>query len=236
MADKLDLDWFPFDLGDGQRLVLEVNWGEGGVGRAQAAFAVYDSAGGLIGQSLTDGSSWLGGSLSFAGDVLWVDIDNDEGFYGEYMWTMADDGALYLDEVPIPAEAAGAEGEAAAEEVGAGEMSGLFAGGDILFGGGIAIGDVLIGSAANDTYRITAESEGDTVTILDFHPGEGGDVLDISDLLANGSGTLEVSYDSRSASTTLTVGGTGGGDTVIVVYGVDLTSDFDAYVVTDTII
>ena len=45
------------------------------------------------------------------------------------------------------------------------------------------IGDARIGGTGHETYRITTESEGETVTILDFHPGAGGDVFDISDLL-----------------------------------------------------
>ncbi|MCZ6523260.1 MAG: type I secretion C-terminal target domain-containing protein, partial [Alphaproteobacteria bacterium] len=116
------------------------------------------------------------------------------------------------------------------------DESGLFVGADIVFGDEIPIGDVLIGGDGRETYRVTSESEGATVTILDFHAGDGGDRLDISELLATGSGSLDVAYDSRSESTTVTVSGVGTEDTVIVVYGADLTSDFDAYVVTDTIV
>ena len=231
MADTPDLEWFPFDLGDGQRLVLDVDWGAGGAGRAQTVLAVYDADGALIDQSYSNGAGWLGGEPWFADDVLW--LDSDRGFFGDVTWTTADDGLLYLDEIPTAAEAAGADEDAA---VAAGDESGLITGGDILLGDDIVLGDVLIGGAGNEGYRITAESEGETVTILDFHPGEGGDVLDISDLLGAGSGALEVSYDSRSESTTLTVSGAGTDDTIIIVHGVDLTSDFDAYVVTETII
>lgn len=233
MAITLDLDWFAFDLSDGQRLMLDVNWGEGGLGRAEAVLAVYDGSGALIQQSYSDGGGWLGAVPALGDDAVWLDIPDDENFVAEFTWTDEGDGALGLDYVPIAATGTG-QGDVVAD-IAADDDSGLFAGGDVLYGGGIPMGDVLIGSEGNDTYRITAESEGETVTILDFHPGAGGDVLDISDLLAVASGTLDVSYDSHTLSTTLTVSG-GIGDTVIVVQGVDLTSDFDTYVITDTIL
>ena len=235
MAESLDLDWFPFSLSDGQRLTLDVDWGEGGLGRAEAFLAVYDKSGALLHESLSGAQSWSGGPFTYSGENLWLGADSGDGFYAEFTWTADADGILNLDEVPILAEPAGQIWEALAEAAASTE-GGLFAGGDLLYGGGIAIGDVLIGGAGKEGYRITSASEGDTVTILDFHPGEGGDVLDISDLLATGAGSIEVSYDSRSASTTLTVSGAGAGDTTIIVHGVDLTSDFDAYVVTDIVL
>ena len=231
MAISQDLEWFPFALDDGQSLTLEVDWGEGGLGRAEARFAVYDDNGVLIREGQADGSSWLGGGTSFSDDSLWLGIDGEAGFAGAFTWTAGEEG-LSLDEVPVTALGAGVE---LAPEFGAVELAELFAGGDILYGGGVPSGELRIGGAGHDTYRITSDSEGETVTILDFHAGAGGDVLDISDLLATGSGAIEVAYDSHSASTTLTVSGAGAGDTVIIVQGVDLTSDFDAYVLTDTI-
>ncbi len=232
MAISQDLDWLPFALEDGQSLALEVDWGEGGVGRAEVTLAVYDAEGALVRQDHADGSSRLEGGPSLADDALWLGIDGEQGYAGGFTWS-ADEGLLSLDE-PLLAAAGGGEG--AAPEAGALEASELFAGGEIVYGGGLPIGDVRIGGTGHETYRITAESEGETVTILDFHPGAGGDVLDISDLLATGSGTIEVAYDSLSASTTLTLSSAGMGDTVIIVHGVDLTINIDAYVVTDTIL
>ncbi len=231
MVQTLDLDWFAFDLGAGQHLVLDVDWGEGGLGRAEAVLEVYDESGSVVEQTLVDGAGWSGGTLSFVDDVVWLEVDGETDFHAEFTWSADGVGGLGLEETSIPVAAAAA----AAAEVGVGEDSDS-AGADILYGTGIAMGDVLIGGEGSDVYRVTGQNEGETVTILGFHSGEGGDVLDISDLLASAKGALDVSYDSSTESTTLTVAGSEAGNTIIVVYGVDLTSDFDAYVVTDTII
>ncbi len=234
MADSLNLDWFAFELGEGQELTLDVDWGEGGVGRAEATLAITDQSGVATERSFADGTDWMSGEASLADDAIWVAIDSDAGYEGGFTWWSDSDAGLVLDESLIgPADAPVDEPAIAAAQA---DESGLFVGADILFGAEIPIGDVFIGGEGREIYRVTSESEGETVTILDFHAGDGGDVLDISDLLATGSGSLEVAYDSRSESTTVTVSGVGTEDTVIVVYGADLTSDFDAYVVTDTIV
>ncbi len=234
MADPLNLDWFAFELDEGQELTLDVDWGEGGVGRAEATLAITDQSGAAAERSSADSDEWSGGEAPLADEVIWVEIDSDAGYEGGFTWWSDSDGGLMLDEDAIGAASASADEPVT--EVAVADENGLFVGADILFGEEIPIGDVLIGGDGSEIYRITSESEGETVTILDFHAGAGGDVLDISDLLATGSGSLEVAYDSRSESTTVTVSALGTEDTVIVVYGADLTSDFDAYVVTDTIV
>lgn len=230
MADSLDFDWFSFDLANGQELTLEVDWGEDGVARAETTLTVSDEDGMTLLRSFADATDWSGDGAAFVDDALWVAIDGDDDFERTFTWLVEADGGLSLDDAPI-----GALGAMAGEVVDAAE-SGLFFDADILFGEQIAIGDVFIGGDGSETYRVTAESEGETVTIVDFHTGAGGDTLDISDLLGTGMGSLDVAYDSRSESTTLTVSGIGSGDTVIVVCGADLTCDFDTYVVTDTVI
>jgi len=226
----MDFDWFSFDLANGQELTLEVDWGEGGVGRAETTLALSDEGGVTLLRSFADATEWSGDGAALADDAVWVAIDSDSGYEGSFTWLPEADGGLTLDDAPIGALSAVADQVAGADE------DGLFFGADILFGEQIAIGDVLIGGDGSETYRVTSESEGETVTIVDFHTGAGGDTLDISDLLATGTGSLDVAYDSRSESTTLTVSGIGSGDTVIVVCGADLTSDFDTHVITDTII
>ncbi len=234
MADSLNLDWFAFELDEGQELTLDVDWGEGGVGRAEATLAITDQSGVATERSFADGADWMSSEASFADDAIWVAIDSDAGYEGGFTWWSDSEGGLVLDESLIgPADTLADEPAIEAAEA---DESGLFVGADIVFGDEIPIGDVLIGGDGRETYRVTSESEGETVTILDFHAGDGGDRLDISELLATGSGSLDVAYDSRSESTTVTVSGVGTEDTVIVVYGADLTSDFDTYVVTDTVV
>lgn len=229
MADILDLDWFPFDLADGQSLVLEVNWGAGGYGRAETALYVYEEDGALVRQAPPDGSAWGSGGLGFDGDILWVGGEDDGDFHAEFTWIEDGSGLNLVDGAADAAAAGAAEGQS-------GEAEGsMFAGGSILVGGEIPMGDVLLGGDESDVYRITSASQGETVTILDFNPDAGSTTLDISDLLSSGADSLEVTYDSHTESTTLTLSG-GGAETVIVIQGVDLTSNFDDYVITDTIL
>ena len=227
MADNLDLDWYPFDLGDGQRLVLDVNWGPGGDGRAETSLSVYEADGTLVAESGSPGL-WEAASPAFSGDSIWVESVDDQEFTGEYTWVMNDQGGLTLVDTAAPATGA--------SEVASQGLGGMLAGGDVVFGGDISMGDVRIGGEGQDIYRITAENTGETVTILDFPIGGSGAILDITDLLATGAESLDVSYDSTTQSSILTVSSATAADTVIVVQGVDLTSDFDTYVITDTIV
>jgi hypothetical protein len=229
MAETLDLNWFPFDLADGQRLVLDVNWGAGGESRAETSLSVYDQSGTVVTASQSPGG-WSGAELVGAESPMWISSGDDEAFVGEYTWLVDDQGGLVLID-PDAVVSGGAVADFPPEGLG-----GLLAGGDVVFGGDISMGDVRIGGTDEETYRITSENAGETVTILDFPGGEGGAVLDITDLLATGAETLDVSYDSTTESSTLTVSGATAADTIIVVQGVDLTTDFDTYVVTDTVI
>lgn len=226
MADTLDLDWYPFDLAVGQRLVLDVNWGLGGDGRAETSLSVYEADGTLVAESGSPGV-WDAASPVFSGDPIWIESVDDQEFTGEYTWIMNDQGGLTL--VDTAAAATGAA------EVASQGLGGMLAGGDVVFGGDISMGDVRIGGEGQETYRITAEDSGEIVTILDFPIGEGAAILDISDLLT-GAESLDVSYDSATQSSILTVSSATAADTIIVVQGVDLTSDFDTYVITDTIV
>lgn len=227
MAETLDMDWYPFELADGQRLVLDVNWGPGGDGRAETSLNVYEADGTMVTESGSSGV-WDAASPAFSGDPVWVESIDDQVFTGEFTWIMNDQGGLTL----VDAAAAATGGA----EVASQGLGGMLAGGDVVFGGDISMGDVRIGGEGQDTYRITAENSGEIVTILDFQGGEGGATLDITDLLTTGSESLDVSYNSDTRSTVLTVSSADAADTIIVVQGIDLTSDFDTYVITDTII
>lgn len=227
MADTLDLDWYPFDLAEGQRLILDVNWGPGGDGRAETSLSVYEADGTLVTESLSHGA-WEGAAPAISGASIWVESDDDQEFTGEYTWVTNDQGEITLVDTAAPATGAA--------EVASQGLGGMLAGGDVVFGGDISMGDVRIGGEGQETYRITAENSGETVTILDFPVGEGGAILDITDLLATGAESIDVSYDSATQSSILTVSSATAADTVIVVQGVDLTSDFDTYVITDTIV
>jgi hypothetical protein len=229
MADTLDLNWFPFDLADGQRLVLDVNWGPGGESRAETSLSVYDQSGAVVTASQSP-SGWSGAELVGAESPMWISSGDDEAFVGEYTWLVDDQGGLVLID-PDAVISGGAVADFPPEGLG-----GLLAGSDVVFGGDISMGDVRIGGTDEETYRITSENAGETVTILDFPGGESGAVLDITDLLATGAETLDVSYDSTTESSTLTVSAATAADTIIVVQGVDLTTDFDTYVVTETVI
>jgi hypothetical protein len=227
MVETLDMDWYPFELADGQRLVLDVNWGPGGDGRAETSLNVYEADGTMVTESGSSGV-WDAASPAFSGDPVWVESIDDQVFTGEFTWIMNDQGGLTL----VDAAAAATGGA----EVASQGLGGMLAGGDVVFGGDISMGDVRIGGEGQDTYRITAENSGEIVTILDFQGGEGGATLDITDLLTTGSESLDVSYNSDTQSTVLTVSSADAADTIIVVQGIDLTSDFDTYVITDTII
>ncbi len=109
------------------------------------------------------------------------------------------------------------------------------AGNDLLIGG--AGNDSLIGGDGIDIFALEAGDEGSVSapavdTIVDFTAGQGGDVLDLSDLLQGESDAtldqyLSFSYDSASGNTTVSIDvqGTGSGvSQMIVLEGVDLTA------------
>ncbi|MGD8311582.1 MAG: type I secretion C-terminal target domain-containing protein, partial [Gammaproteobacteria bacterium] len=111
------------------------------------------------------------------------------------------------------------------------------AGDDILTGGKGE--DTLTGGDGSDTFVwLEGDADGniDTITNDDFTPGEGGDVLDLSDVLVGedmgnvgggGAGDLLnfLSFGESGGSTTISVSSTGGAsDLTIVLDGVDLTA------------
>jgi len=91
-------------------------------------------------------------------------------------------------------------------------------GDDVIFGGagddtmtGGAGDDTMTGGAGSDTFTwAAADADGGTDIIMDFTPGIGGDVLDLSDLLVNETEAtidnyLKATYDSASDQTTIDV-------------------------------
>ncbi len=228
MVEYLDLEGFPFSLQDGQRLVLDVNWGTDGQARAAAKQQVFDAQGNLIAEVEPVDFAYGTGGIDADPSVLWIASDADATLDVAFHWVADDQGFLLLDGQELAALARhGAE-------LGAGPAAlDLLDGGGIVFGDDISMGDVFIGSDAADTYRVTGDSQGETVTIMGFG---GASVLDISELLAGGNETLAVTYDQASGNSILTVSAPETVDTVIVVHGVDLTADFDLSVVTSSVI
>ena len=109
------------------------------------------------------------------------------------------------------------------------------AGNDLLIGG--TGDDSLVGGDGIDIFALEAGDEGSVAapavdTIADFTAGQGGDVLDLSDLLQNESDAtldqyLSFDYDSGSGNTTVQIDVQGDGSGVsqlIVLEGVDLTA------------
>lgn len=233
MAEMGDLDWFSFDLAEGQHLVLDVNWGADGDGRAEAMQTVYGPDGEIITQLATTAAEWTPALMALGDDVEWVPSGADHSFDGEFTWVGVGDNFALVDPEGLGAAALGRllEGD---HDAGAG--ADFLAGSEVVFGGEISLGDVLIGGAGQETYRITGDNVGDTVTILGFdHSGEGS-VLDISDLIENAGGSLDVTYDQASESSIVTVSGGSEAQTVIIVQGVDLTTDLDAFLVTHPLV
>ncbi len=236
MAETVDLDWFSFDLAEGQHLVLNVNWGAEGDGRAEAMQTVFGPDGEIIAQIATTAADWAPALAALGGDVEWFASGADHSFDAEFTWVGVGENFALVDPQGLDAAALGRLLEGDDGGAGGGTGADFLAGGEVVFGGEISLGDVLIGGAGQETYRITGENAGDTVTILGFDQGDHGSVLDISDLLIGGGGSLDVSYDLATQSSIVTVSGGSELDTVIIVQGVDLTGDLDAYLVTHPLI
>ncbi|WP_422368329.1 beta strand repeat-containing protein [Pelagibius sp.] len=107
------------------------------------------------------------------------------------------------------------------------------AGNDILFGG--EGDDVLFGGEGSDKFVFTAADTGDTDTIGDFTTGDGGDVLNLVDLLEAApeeasaedlDAFLDFDFDGTDTTITVDLDGEGAGEdtTTIVLQGVDLTA------------
>ena len=97
MAGSLNLDWFAFELDEGQELTLDVDWGEGGEGRAEATLAITDQSGVATERSFADGADWMSSEASFADDAIWVAIDSDAGYEGGFTWWSDSEGGLVLE-------------------------------------------------------------------------------------------------------------------------------------------
>ena len=114
------------------------------------------------------------------------------------------------------------------------------AGADLIFGGdgddqitGGAGNDILSGGNNSDTFIWHASDVGSSGspaedTITDFHAGQGGDVIDLSDVLVDDSEPLEnyLSLNFENGDTTIEVKAGGGSDVTqkIKLEGVDLSS------------
>ncbi|MCF5900429.1 DUF5801 repeats-in-toxin domain-containing protein, partial [Aeromonas veronii] len=200
----------------------------------------------VIGQ-LTDGSI---NAASVGNDHL-VGSNGNDVMFGDSIYANNTDGgwAVFLAAHPgltqsqLLSELATNHGTYAQEgTVGGNDILDGGAGNDILYGQGgndILIGglgsDTFIGGSGTDTFKWGAGDAGGVDVIKDFTTGDGGDVLDISELLTGehaNSGSLDayLNFSSDGPGTnkstlTIDLDGTNGGTTHVIKFdSIDLTT------------